>query len=91
MACLIYLLILICLLGDINNLNVKEILKIYSIEKKYIQITKMSDVYHSALSCYVSDCTYAKHLSKVKSTVCVLTLANVVHTLHTYNSVNNLL
>ena len=44
MACLIYLLILICLLGDINNLNVKEILKIYSIEIKYIQITKMSDM-----------------------------------------------
>jgi hypothetical protein len=33
-VCLIHLLILICLLGDSNTLNVKKILKIYLIEQK---------------------------------------------------------
>ena len=54
-----YLLILVCLFGDSNTLNVKEILKKYFIEQKIYpnhQDERYVD-YYSDLSWYVSDCT----------------------------------
>ena len=72
LICLIYLLILICLLGHStvsNTLNVKEILKIYLIEQNiYIMYPNHQEewyTYHSDLSLYVSVCTVSVWLRRV--------------------------